>query len=125
MRFLRIVLLVALVAAFQATTVAASRDAFTGAWTATDTDGSTLKAQISAPAASGVRRVTFIDHFASACGSPATAIGSGTVTGATLAATLNVRCGGAPFASDAPFTFDLVGDTLVSGGIVFTRVGGG
>jgi hypothetical protein len=122
--FSTVLLLVCVV--FQATTVAAaSTDAFTGAWTATDTDGSTLHLQISAPNVSGVRHVTLVDQFASVCGAPATAIGLGTVSGTTLSATLDVRCGGAPSATGVPLSFDLVGDDLVSGGTVFTRVGGG
>jgi hypothetical protein len=59
MRFFRAVLvgtmLVLVFAAFEGTTVAAaSADTFTGAWTATDTDGSTLTVQISAPNPSGL-----------------------------------------------------------------------
>jgi hypothetical protein len=48
-------MLVLVFAAFEGTTVAAaSADTFTGAWTATDTDGSTLTVQISAPNPSGL-----------------------------------------------------------------------
>jgi hypothetical protein len=106
-------------------TAAGSAGAFTGAWTATDPDdGSTLKLQIGAPNAFGVSRVTLMDQFASACGALATAIGSGTVSSMTLSSTLDIRCGGSPFAADVPVTFDAVGDTLLGFGVVWTRMGG-
>ena len=102
-----------------------SADAFTGAWVATDPDdGSKLKVQIGAANVSGVRRVTLIDQFASACDAPATGIGSGTVSGTTLSAALDIRCGGSPFGSDVPVAFAAVGDTLVGFGVVWERPGG-
>jgi len=128
MSYRRVLLVSTLLVSFMlygTSTAAGSPSAFTGAWTATDPDdGSTLKVQIGAPNASGRSRVTLIDQFASACGAPATAIGSGTISGATLSSTLDVRCGGSPFASDVPATFEVVGDTLVDGnGLLWTRVG--
>ena len=103
---------------------AASSDGFTGAWRATDPDdGSTLVADIGAPNAAGIRHLTLVDQFASACDAPAVAIGAGTVSGSTLAATLEVRCGGASLGKDVPFSFQISGDTLHGGGLVFTRVG--
>jgi hypothetical protein len=128
MSYCRVLLLSALLVSFLlygAATAAGSAGAFTGAWSATDPDdGSTLKLQIGAPNASGVSRVTLMDQFASACGALATAIGSGTVSGTTLSSTLDIRCGGSPFASNVPVTFDAVGDTLLGFGVVWTRIGG-
>ena len=96
-------------------------DPFTGTWTATDPfDGSNLRLRISNPSADGTRHVTLTDDFASACGAPATAIGTGTVSGTTLTATLEVRCGGVPRGSGT-FTYTLVGDTLTDGYSTFTR----
>jgi hypothetical protein len=128
MSYVRVLLLSTLLVSFLiygTASAAGSRGAFTGAWTATDPDdGSRLKVQIGAPNASGVSRVTLIDQFASACGAPATGIGTGTASGATLSATLDIRCGGAPLVSDAPATFTMVGDTLVDDfGLVWTRPG--
>jgi len=100
-----------------------SADAFTGAWVATDPgDGSTLKVQISAANHTGVRRVTLIDQFASACGAAATGIGSGTTSGTTLTATLSIGCGGSP-QGDASVDFAVVGETLVGFGVVWARPG--
>jgi hypothetical protein len=65
-----------------------------------------------------------VDQFATTCSAPATAIGSGTVSGNTLSTTSDVRCGGELLASEVPISYDLVGETLVIGGIVFTRTGG-
>jgi hypothetical protein len=97
---------------------------FAGAWVATDPDdGSRLKLQISGSGAPAKRHVTLVDQFASACGAPATAIGLGTVSGTTLTATLDVRCGGAPFADDVPFVFEAANGTVVNNGVVFTRPG--
>jgi hypothetical protein len=113
------------VSVFWASPAFGSADTFTGAWVATDPDdGSELKVQIGAANVSGVRRVTFMDQFASACDAPATGIGSGAVSGTTLSATLDIRCGGSPFASDAPVAFAAVGDTLVGFGVVWERAGG-
>lgn len=93
-------------------TATAAGDSFTGAWVATDSfDGSTLRLQIGAPSADGVRQVTATDDYASACGAPATATGTGTVSGTTLTAVLNVRCGGEPQGA-ATFTFTLANGTL-------------
>ena len=127
---IRVVLLgvsiLALVSVLWASPAVGSVDSFTGAWVATDPgDGSTLKVQIGAPNASGVRRVTVMDQnqFSSGCGALATAIGSGTVSGTTLSATLDIRCGGSLIATDVPFTFAAVGDTLVGFGVVWERAG--
>jgi hypothetical protein len=101
----------------------AAGDAFTGAWTATDPfDGSTLRLQIGSPSASGVRQVTLTDSFASACGAPATAIGTGTVSGSTLTTVVDVRCGGEPRGS-ATIVYQLNGDVLTDGFSTFTRTG--
>jgi hypothetical protein len=130
MKSFRVCLIATALAAFfslQAPTAATGlADPFGGAWTANDpADGSTLRLEIGAPSAAGARHVTLLDQFASACNAPATAIGSGTASDTTLSATLDVRCGGTPVAAEVPFTFVLVGDTLVGDDIVFTRVGRG
>ena len=97
-------------------------DAFTGAWSATDPfDGSALRLQIGAPSPSGVRHVTLTDNFASGCGAPATAIGTGTVSGSTLTTIVDIRCGGQLRAEDVTITYTLVGDTLFDGFSTFTR----
>jgi len=111
-------LVAALVAAGSAT---AADDAFTGAWSATDPfDGSALRLQIGGPSPSGVRQVTLTDNFASACGAPATAIGTGTVSGSTLTTIVDIRCGG-ELRGTGTFTYTLVGDTLYDGFSTFTR----
>ena len=102
-------------------TFARAADAFTGTWSATDPfDGSSLRLRIGNPSADGTRHVTLTDNFASACGAPATAIGTGTVSGSTLTAVLDVRCGGVPRGTGT-FTYTLVGDTLFDGFSTFTR----
>ena len=102
----------------------ASTDAFTGAWTATDSDdGSALVATIGAAGTDDLRHVTLVDELASACDAPATASGWGVTSGSSLSATLDVRCGGAPYADDVPYTFQAQGATLIGGGLVFRRVG--
>ena len=107
-----------------ATVVAAAPDAFTGAWTGIDpSDGSTLRTHIGGPTESGTRHVTLVDRFASACDAPAPATGFGTVSGAILTATVDVRCGGGLLARDVTVTWEAVGDELLSGGVVFTRPG--
>jgi hypothetical protein len=119
-----LVLLVAiglLVAAPSAAT--ASADAFSGSWTAIDDDGSTLMLLVSAANPTGVRHVTLVDQYATTCAAPATAIGTGTASGTTLTTTADVRCGGQVLATDVPSSYELVGDTLVIGGVVFTRTG--
>jgi hypothetical protein len=116
-----------LVAVLWTSPAVGSTDSFTGAWVATDpSDGSALKLQIGQTNASGVRRVTVMDQnqFHSGCGGLATGIGSGTVIGTTLSAALDIRCGGSLNATDVPFTFDAVGDTLVGLGVVWERAGG-
>lgn len=114
------VLLAALALAGGAT---ATGDAFTGAWKATDQfDGSTLRLEIGSASATGERRISVTDGYASGCGAPATAIGTGTAAGATLTATLDVRCGGELRAEDVPFTFSLSGGTLLGIDTTFTRV---
>ncbi len=119
----RVVVLGVLVGLFGLTSnAAAATGNFTGAWSGTDPDdGSRLLALIGGPP-SGPVSVTFIDQFASACGAPATAIGSGTISGLTLSATLNIRCGGAPVATGVPFTFQLDGGTLLLDGVPLTRL---
>jgi len=100
----------------------AGADAFTGAWSATDPfDGSALRLQIGGPSPSGVRQVTLTDTFASACGAPATAIGTGTVSGTTLTTVVDIRCGGVLRAEDVTITYELVGDALTDGFSTFTR----
>ena len=112
--------LVAVLAAAGSATAAG--DAFTGAWSATDPfDGSALRLQIGAPSPSGVRQVTLTDNFASACGAPATAIGTGTVSGSTLTTIVDIRCGGELRAEDVTITYELVGDALTDGFSTFTR----
>jgi len=102
----------------------ASTDTFTGAWAATDTgDGSAVVATIGAAGSDAVRRVTLVDQFASACDAPATADGWGVTSGSRLSATLDVRCGGAPYAQDVPYTFQATGATLLADGLVFRRMG--
>jgi len=97
-------------------------DAFTGAWSATDPfDGSSLRLEIGAPSPSGVRHVTLTDTFASACGAPATAIGTGTVSGSTLTTVVDIRCGGVLRGKDVTITYTLVGDKLTDGFSTFTR----
>ena len=126
----RMVLLAApvlvLIAVLWTSPAVGSADALTGPWVATDPgDGSTLKLQISAANASGVRRVTLMDQnqFHSGCGGLATGIGSGTVSGTTLSATLDFRCQGSLIATDFPVDFDAVGDTLVGFGVVWEEGG--
>lgn len=103
--------------------VRVSRDQFTGAWAATDPfDGSSLRLEIGSPSASGLRQVILSDDFASACGAPATAIGTGTVSDTTLTTTVDVRCGGAPYAEDVTIVYELVGDALTDGYNTFARV---
>ena len=80
-------------------------------------------AMISAPNAAGVVHLTFVDQYASACGAAATAIGSGTITGSTFTAVVDVRCGGVPVISGIEFSFELTGDTLAAGPLVYTRIG--
>jgi hypothetical protein len=97
-------------------------DPFTGAWTATDTDGSTLRLQIGG-GGRGLRHVTLFDDFATGCGGgSATAIGTGEVSGNTLEANVLVRCHSTntTFASTIPI--EAVDGTLISG-VVFVRVG--
>ena len=104
----------------------AARTGFTGAWTGTDPDdGSKLMVLIGAEGSSGDVRVTGVDQFASACGAPATLIGSGSISGSVLGAVVDVRCGGEVFASDVPVEYELTGDTLLSGGVEFRRPGSG
>jgi hypothetical protein len=100
----------------------ASGDPFTGAWTATDTDGSTLRLEIGASNAAGVRHVTLFDDFASGCGGSATAIGSGEVSGNTLEASVLVRCHSSNTTFPATIPIEAVDGTLISG-VVFVRVG--
>jgi hypothetical protein len=101
----------------------ASADPFTGAWTATDTDGSTLRLQIGGGNASGVRHVTLFDDFATGCGGGSgTAIGSGEVSGNTLEASVLVRCHSSHTTFPATILIEAVDGTLVSG-VVFVRVG--
>jgi hypothetical protein len=106
-------------------TATAAGDSFTSAWRATDPfDGSSLRLQIGAPSASGVRQVTLTDGFASACDAPASAIGTGTVSGSTLTTVVDIHCGGELRAEDVTITYELVGDTLTDGFSTFTRAGG-
>ena len=115
--------LTALVCLVGAGTATSAGDAFTGAWKATDpSDGSSLRLQIGGPSAFGTRSVAFSDGFASACGAPATAIGTGTVSGSTLTATVVIRCGGELLA-EGTITYELVGDVLKDGISVFRRDG--
>jgi hypothetical protein len=128
MRRIRVLVLgtsmLVLVSVLWTSPVIGSVDGFTGSWVATDPDdGSTLKLQISAPNAAGVRRVTLMDQFASACGALATGIGSGTTSGASLSAMLDIRCGGSPLESDVEVDLAAVGDTLVGSGVVWERAG--
>ena len=99
----------------------ATPDAFTGAWAATDTDGSTLSLLIGEASPSGARHVTLVDQVATTCGAPATAVGFGSVSGSTLVTSAVVRCGGVVLATDVPITYTLVGDTLIVDQNVFTR----
>jgi uncharacterized protein with beta-barrel porin domain len=113
-----------LTACVAASAAGAAGDAFTGAWTATDPfDGSTLRLQIGSPSAAGSRHVTLTDDFASACGAPATAIGTGSVSGATLTTVVDIRCGGVLRGEDVMIVYQLVGDTLTDGFSTFTRTG--
>jgi uncharacterized protein with beta-barrel porin domain len=112
-----------LTACVAASAAGAAGDAFTGAWTATDPfDGSTLRLQVGSASASGVRQVTLTDSFASACGAPATAIGTGTVSGTTLTTVVDVRCGGVARGS-LTIVYQLVDGTLTDGFSTFTRTG--
>jgi hypothetical protein len=101
----------------------ASDDPFTGAWTATDTDGSTLRLQIGGANAAGVRHVTLFDDFATGCGGGSgSAIGSGEVSGNTLEANVLVRCQSTNTTFPATIPIEAVDGTLISG-VVFVRVG--
>jgi hypothetical protein len=101
----------------------ASDDPFTGAWIATDTDGSTLRLEIGAGNAAGVRHVTLFDDFAIGCGGgSATAIGSGEVSGNTIEANVLVRCHSSNTTFPATIPIEAVDGTLISG-VVFVRVG--
>jgi hypothetical protein len=105
-------------------TATAAGDPFTGAWTATDPfDGSSLRLQIGGASASGIRPVTLTDGFASACGAPATAIGTGTVSGSTLTTVVEIRCGGELLAEGVTITYELAGDALTDGFSTFMRAG--
>jgi hypothetical protein len=101
----------------------ASADPFTGAWTAIDTDGSTLRLQIGDANAAGVRHVTLFDDFATGCGGgSATAIGSGAALGNTLEADVLVRCHSTNTTFPSTISIEAVDGTLISG-VVFVRVG--
>jgi hypothetical protein len=98
-------------------------DPFTGAWTATDTDGSTLRLQIGGANAAGVRHVTLFDDFATGCGGgSATAIGSGGVSGNTIEASALTRCHSTNTTFPSTISIEAVDGTLISG-VVFVRVG--
>jgi hypothetical protein len=106
--------------------VAAPTDPFAGVWASPDTDGDVVMFTISSPGGDGTRRLTGFDPAAEACGGgPATAHGSGTVTGATLNTTLTVRCSNTVVFVGS-FYFTASGDTLSSNTSVnpYTRVGG-
>ena len=123
-RFTLVSLLAALMLAATSlvATATAAGDQFTGTWTANDPgDGSTLRLQIGSASASGSRHVTITDSYGSICGALVTAIGTGTVTGSTLTATVDIRCGGELAAEDVEFTFEPVGDTLAGLGVIFVR----
>jgi hypothetical protein len=118
------ILAVAAALLLPAAALAAPSDQFTGAWVATDTDGSTLRLEISAANAAGVRHVVLFDSYATACGGgSATGIGSGSVSGDTLEADLLVRCNRAHTSFSGSIPIAAVDGTLVSG-VVFVRVGG-
>jgi hypothetical protein len=124
MTALRIVLLGSIVALVGLTPMANAAGAtFNGAWSGTDPDDGSRLLILIGGAQTGLAHVTFVDQFASACGAPATGIGSGTISGSTLSAKLDIRCGGKPFAPDVPITLDLQGETLFLGDIPFSRPG--
>jgi len=109
-----------------ANVASAGSSGFTGAFTATDPDDqSRLILTISAPNASGRVRVTLIDQFATSCLAPATVVGAGTLSEATVSGAFDVRCGGAVVAEDVPFTITGGGDTVTLGDLTFTRIGAG
>lgn len=117
------VLAAALSAVCLAGSAVASPDPFTGAWIATDPfDGSTLRLQVGSPSAEGLRQVTLTDGFASACGAPATAIGTGTVSGSTLTTTVDIRCGGELRAEHVTIVYQLSGGMLTDGFSTFRPV---
>lgn len=106
--------LAALAAALAVPAARSASDPFVGAWVSPDTDGDLVSAEIGAANADGVRRLTLFDPAANACNrESANAMGSGTVSGDTLTATLTVLCHGqVHFVGTVHFT--LSGDTLVS-----------
>jgi hypothetical protein len=121
------VLIIMVVAAAFLVPVAASAaplDQFTGAWVATDTDGSTLRLEISAADVAGVRHVTLFDSYATGCGGgSATGIGSGSVSGDTLEADILVRCNRTHTSFSGSTSIVAVDGTLFSG-VVYVRQGG-
>jgi hypothetical protein len=82
------------VAAALVSGAAASADPFVGAFVSTDPDdASTLRLEISAAGASGVRHLTVFDSAAGFCdGDHANGHGTGTVTGTTFTGTLTIVC---------------------------------
>ena len=115
-------LLVLVLALAAGRAAAASSDPFTGAWITPDTDGDIQSVEIGAPSNTGVRTVTLFDPAANVCNrASANAIGTGTVAGQTLTATLKVLCHGTVVFVGS-FYFTVSGNTLVSDTAVFPYV---
>jgi hypothetical protein len=103
---------------------AAGQDAFTGAWTATDTDGSTLNLAIGGANPAGVREVFMVDLSATACGGgSATVMGHETQSGNTLDGTVLVRCNGTGVTFSGDFPLVASGGQIYANGVVFSRHG--
>jgi hypothetical protein len=103
---------------------AAGQDQFTGAWTAIDTDGSTLNLAIGGANAAGVRHVFMIDLSATACGGgSATVSGFETQSGNTLDGTVLVRCNGTGVTFSGDFPIVASGGQIFANGVVFSRIG--
>jgi len=110
--------------AFAAPAGAAGRDPFTGAWTAIDTDGSTLNLSIGGANPAGVRHVFMVDLSATACGGgSATVMGFETQSGDTLDGTVTVRCNGTGVTFSADFPLVASGGQIFGNGVVFSSHG--
>ena len=103
---------------------ASPTDPFTGAWTATDTDGSTLYLSIGGANPAGVRHVFMADLSATACGGgSATVMGSETQSGDTVDGTVLVRCNGTGVTVSGDFPLVASGGQIFANGVWFSRVG--
>jgi hypothetical protein len=111
-------------AVFASGAMASPGDPFTGAWTAIDTDGSTLNLSIGGANPAGVRKVFMVDLSATACGGgSATVNGFETQSGNTLDGTVLVRCNGTGVTFSADFPLVASGGQIFANGVVFSRHG--